>query len=92
MKCPECAHSFDGCVYSIHGEQICVCELCEGTRSVSLKQLYWRFLGQTILKRKRIKKRITLLKASEKLCIPVRVLSRMERGCMRPFMRVYNSL
>ena len=88
MKCPNCKFFGDGNIYSIYGQKICVCDMCNGTTKIYLKTLWWRFLGQ-IIKRRRIKKEIPLRQASLAYRIPVEVLSKMERGCIKPKMLDY---
>ena len=89
MKCPNCKFFGDGNIYSFHGEKICVCDMCNGTTRVPLIVLWWRLLGW-IIKNRTIRKEMTLRNASRFLNIEVTILSKMERGCIKPKMFRYD--
>lgn len=85
FKCPQC---FLGKIYSFHGDEICDCDLCDGTTKISFTKVVWRILGK-ISKWRRIKARLTLRKAAKILKIEPIELSKMERGVIAPRMFDY---
>ena len=67
------------------------CDMCNGNKEVSDEVNQWQIDGD-ILKDRRIEKSIRLGQESKLLDIDVSVLSKMERGCIKPDMSLLDKI
>jgi hypothetical protein len=87
--CPQCKGigyifpAFPHKVLSNEEIEFFKCDMCNGEKNVSRKHLQWIKIGQK-LETKRISKRLTLKRASIEAKIDPIILSKMERGCIKP--------
>lgn len=67
------------------------CDMCNGNKEVSDEVNQWQIDGD-ILKDRRIEKRIRIGQESKLLDIDVSILSKMERGCIKPDMSLLEKI